>query len=735
MKRIFKHTIALIAGLASFQTMSTAQEADYTSLRLFKDVSLINPNDLTKYEVTLEAFVTGKSVISSSVKPVDIVLVLDASTSMNNTIPEYEYTARNSQYYTPSMVRNNTYYYSPDNGENFYQVQRGGSEGHRYIYYTAADGTRQQLGGEGRDNENTWNGVLYTRRTVSNPTKISLLKTAAKSFIDIVAESAKGADNTAGTKDDIDHKISIVTFSEKADNKTDGKLLNVNSNYSTLTDIIDNKIVLANWTSSDRGMEAAKVTILPAKDTSRSRVVVMFTDGVPCRTSGSGTTFEKNVAEGAIAQSLAMKSDGVTVYTIGIFDSETDNIKTYMNRVSSNYPNASGMDNDEGGTPADTKYYQLSNGANLSSIFQKIAEESVADVIKLDANTTTVLDVVSSNFIIPEEVKSKDIDIKIYDVDEYKVDYKDVEYKEETGGKTYYWGYSFKTAATAITPAPTPVRDGNSVTVNGFDFTKADTFVNNELVPGNWVGGREIQGTGGTTETVYAGRKIVIKFPITLSPDYQGGYAMPSNESTSGIYVNGKQVKPFPIPHVDYPSLCIVKHGLQAGESAIFEVTGPENVKYNVALTQKKKSDGTLAPCYIVLKRLETGTYTVKELNWSWMYNEANATTAPTISFEVLPADQVGITTATLLAGSDLENSGNVIGKKASKVVKSVSVPFVMIKDSEGTYDSAAISVLYEFTNTRNTAGKPARGEGWSNNRLAGGTLKTGSTENGILEE
>ena len=72
----------------------------------------------------------------------------------------------------------------------------------------------------------------------------------------------------------------------------------------------------------------------------RSRIVVMFTDGEP----GDGSKFEADVANAAIKESYATKNTyGATVYAVGLYTSASDNTTNFMNCVSSNCPNAQSM--------------------------------------------------------------------------------------------------------------------------------------------------------------------------------------------------------------------------------------------------------------------------------------------------------------------------------------------------------------------------------------------------------
>lgn len=132
-----------------------------------------------------------------------------------------------------------------------------------------------------------------------------------------------------------------------------------------------------------------------AKNTDRKnvkRVVILFTDGEPTHYSG----FNTNVASAAIQFAKAIKSDA-DIYTIGIFANAdekitghtghgewTDAEKTnaFMHGLSSNYPNALSYDNlgtrakDSNGN--DATYYKATDASSLIDIFKQIGDEIIS---------------------------------------------------------------------------------------------------------------------------------------------------------------------------------------------------------------------------------------------------------------------------------------------------------------------------------------------------------------------
>ena len=187
--------------------------------------------------------------------------------------------------------------------------------------------------------------------------RIDALKAAANSFIDEIA-----ARNAGISKADQRHSVAVVKFSGKKtglvgnDTYRDGRhtynysqamqnLTVVDANgASNLKDQV-NAISPAGATRSDYGLELAQSQLKGGRAGAR-KVVVFFTDGKPT----SFSEFDDGVASSAIATAKAIKDDGGTVYTIGIFsganatadptNNRTSSENKFMQAVSSNYPNA-----------------------------------------------------------------------------------------------------------------------------------------------------------------------------------------------------------------------------------------------------------------------------------------------------------------------------------------------------------------------------------------------------------
>lgn len=800
MKKIYTYIFVAAALLSGFSLRTYAQQPDPTdAIHLSKVITPVDA-DNGKYTIDLETYVTGTSVttVTTTSKPVDLVLVLDVSSSMDRSSGSQETTARKSQSYTYNQAGNGTYGYMHTDGTIYKVYQErtnkvGGTRYYRLFFRDSAD-NKHYLSGEGitdtaptnvtADNKTIYTGVLYEYR---NLTRLEVLKKACVAFIDKVADNAKGKDNTLGTSDDIKHRISIVTFdkhehyitgntTDYEKSRTDADKTNnftpIYDTYSGNVAILKQNIqelTLGSGTRQDRGILAAKNNI-DAIDATRfaesSKVIVMFTDGEPYGSNEVITDEDhpdghslsrEEVANKAIEYAKPMKNREGTykaqVFSVTMAITNQTYIN-YMKYISSNYPDAVSASNP--GTPLldGGFYFDAGEGENLESIFEAIASSSTVggETIELNESSTSVIDVVSDNFLIPAGTKVADITCKVMactGVDE------NGNYTWVDKGQAGYYGDATKDnpvlELSSTDDAPwvddndhSKGKIKNKISVTNFNYGLDDVWdkaTGNIVTKGNWVGPRTKNGN-----TDHWGKKVVISFPVEVNPDYEGGYAMPSNDIESGIYVDGKKIKPYPVPSVDTPSICIMKDGLKIGESAIFEITSSDDasVHYTVVLTQKELTNslGRPAPCYIVIKRL-TGNkdYTVTEkTNWSWMYT----TTKTSITQELISANTFGITAAALSSSpaTDLENNSTRVGRQINaKDIKGTNPDQVycilLNKTGDITTDDlsgGAISLLYHFTNTRVETGKPARAEAYVNNKFEGGKT-TGGTEAGGSEE
>lgn len=264
-----------------------------------------------------------------------------------------------------------------------------------------------------------------------------------------------------------------------------------------------NQLTAAGATRADYGMQHAQTIVNGAMGNGRQKVVIMFTDGQPNTWQG----FSATVAKDAIKASKSIKDAGATVYTIGCFGTtplDNSNIGKYMNRVSSNYPDATNMNN---GTRGVGDYYKtVSSAEDLNNIFKTISETVGTTTVKLD-DTSVLRDVISDSFTLPEGYK--DGDIKAYSVS------CESSTKNADGTYTYTWKTTPDAGKYTVTVDPS---DNKTINVTDFGYAA------------NWVDQYDVGGSKSH------GKKLVVEIPIVLDPDATG--SVDTNGPASGVYAS-----------------------------------------------------------------------------------------------------------------------------------------------------------------------------------------------------
>lgn len=528
-KRMLSLLLAVIMILSVMPITASAAENDGTTggIKTHKEY-----NEETGY-LTLEAYVTGESQTQIVAQPVDIALVLDVSGSMEE-LKQYSWT--DIGWYWAYKESDSFIKVTNRNDLNDLDTVYGAAEGtyllHSVTLWTHGKGytPMRYSGGEWQylNKDKEWANVANSSYGSGDIyiTKLNALKIAVKRFID-----------TANAASDPAHpnRISIIKFAgDKKDTIGDERydssntdsgwsnysqivqdLTNVNDNASTLKTTVDS-LLASGATRADFGMQHAQ-TVLASTDSSRKKVAIMFTDGEPT----SGNSFETAVANGAITAAKALKDSGTTIFTVGCFSTtpKTDPT-TYMNYVSSNYPNATSLTS--GGASVSTKYYSTAaTSADLTGIFKKISQEVGGASVTL-TETTVLKDTISDYFNLDESVDgSRKIEVHTETCTAIDADGNPTAWQKDNDNTVY----NVKTA-------------GKTITVEGFDYSA------------NWVGSHNGQP---------GGKKIVLRIPIKPIDEKCWGLGLPTNDAgNSGIYVDNKPVAPFSVPTVNFPYYEIV---------------------------------------------------------------------------------------------------------------------------------------------------------------------------------
>ncbi len=438
-KKLASRLLAALMALACVLTLlpgaaMAAGEDDGGKMVVDKTATL---EDDGTYTIELSAYATGQTTTETikTGKPLDIVLVLDQSGSMADSITSYSYQARTSQGYSYSNYSNREYYYL-DEDRNYYRVRRGSDWdwGYTYYLYYTKNGQRYYLSGTGvttqrptnvRDSSATiWTGVLYQRSSTST-SKLNALKTAVTNFVNSVSANAK--------EYNVEHRIAMVGFASKGtDNSAwkntglfvDGYLKEyANSWWGTSSQLSSqdykDALVVVNDVDGDiagsisraignldaegatrtsYGLEMAQKVFENNKDSERQRVVVLFTDGEPGKSG-----YENSEANSALRKAYVLKNENkATVYSVGLYDSDPENnTVSFMNYTSSNYPFAQSMTYP--GTKFDDKYYMTASDADeLNEIFTYIIGDSTESSTTVTLDAKSVLrDILNDGFVLP----------------------------------------------------------------------------------------------------------------------------------------------------------------------------------------------------------------------------------------------------------------------------------------------------------------------------------------------
>ena len=439
------------------------------------------------YTLRLEAYATGSTYTTVSSKPTDIVLVLDISGSMSDYI---------------SVANKETVANLDPKYAEYYKWRVNFGLGDKWCDMRYHEGEWQY-----RISFNHW--IDCDKSLLGNSAeikKINALKIAVDGFLDSTAQNSG------------DNRVALVTYASGASTKNE-----LTSNFDTIKNSVW-KLNANGATYADAGMANAKDVLdkIPA-DRDSNKVVIMFTDGEPNHGSG----FDEEVANTTISTSKQMKDNGVTVYTVGVMKDAnnadtTSDFNRYMNYVSSNYPDATSMNN--GGEkyehPDGGNYYLTAdNLETLKEIFKNISNEvGGATNSKLDS-ATVMKDIISDSFQLPVGASANSIRV-------YTADCTAINDDIPTFGTD---NPSDLTASIA--------EDGRTITVTGFDYSA------------NYVGKNTTTGDLHTP-----GKKLIVEIPIVVRTGFLGGNNVPTNGDTSGVYdKDGNSVEKFVVPTVNVP--------------------------------------------------------------------------------------------------------------------------------------------------------------------------------------
>lgn len=358
----------------------------FTNSVSFGDIN-VAMTDGADFLIGLSALSSASSKTTTSQTPLDIVLALDLSGSMNSPMDDGSYTP------VYNVDQNEEYYIYASNSWKAVEYSNGAWRG---VNHSNANTATYQPKTSTNDNDES-HTQFY-----SGESRLDALKTAVKDFIGATAEQ-----NDEIGDPDKQHRIAVVKFASNNSGDTGDELYadgNFEYNYtqivsgltaygtancSTLQYTVDG-FIASGTTSADYAMTHVQ-TVLESARTNAKKVVIFFTDGEPTHYSG----FWQDVAASAVNAARSIKNEGAVIYTIGVFDdadpsdTTSNNFNIYMNGISSNYPDASATstgvstkDNNASrwvpalGDPAEENdYYKAAESSEeLSSIFEEISK-------------------------------------------------------------------------------------------------------------------------------------------------------------------------------------------------------------------------------------------------------------------------------------------------------------------------------------------------------------------------
>ena len=338
-----------------------------------------NPNDalVALSALSSAASITGTEVVT---QPLDIVLLLDASSYMDAGTPITNYTQVPSDAVNPTLAAM---------GIMKYAVQIDGVY-HDVVYV-----------------ENAWHVDDASGEVVSpdtqqfyskiekESTKLDVLKESAESFVQSVADMNESLD------DSVKHHLSIVQFGAQENENntyTDPGTQELTSSTKVLKElgVVDDTTnesfnsaidsVEAEGLSSalDLGMQQAQDVINHGGRDDAKKIVIVFTAGSP-RHSWDQEITDNEIADPALDVAASLKDENGTdadIYTVGFFEGADSSITaTWPNNllqgISSNYPNAAvGADGIElGGRDQTNNYYFNANSAeDLQVVFEALTQ-------------------------------------------------------------------------------------------------------------------------------------------------------------------------------------------------------------------------------------------------------------------------------------------------------------------------------------------------------------------------
>lgn len=354
-------------GTANVGRIWTDKSVSTGNITLDPNGGTINKEDSSDFLVALSALSSTSNKVTYTDKPLDIVLVLDVSLSMDYRMPVY----------ADELDTNETYY--TDDGSGWGNAVTWNRQ-YQEWGYRGVMGRWNSITPTTSADDDTWGRTqLY-----GSQTRLDALKSAVGSFLQATAEKNAGISG-----DENKHNVAIVDFA--GSERLDAGLTTCDTDGAASLTSTVNQLTTRSSTDPSGAMEMAQdilngdVLQGERPRDNAQKIVIFFTDGQPNSASDG-------VSAVRTAHSIKQDNDAL-IYSVGILpeaDPSVDPTSRYatdedklMHAVSSNYPdaNADRRDNDYddisfGDRAPDSNYYMTANNADeLDSIFNQIAQD------------------------------------------------------------------------------------------------------------------------------------------------------------------------------------------------------------------------------------------------------------------------------------------------------------------------------------------------------------------------
>lgn len=517
------HLIILI-GITLMGWNCVSAQTPPDGLHISKTWTADDPDKGDSGVVTLEAFVTGSSIVVSTVVPTDIVIVVDQSGSMSQNFSGNQTKLQALKNAVTSFVQN---------------VQENASE-HGVDHKVA-------IVGFAMGNQSAGGIQAYYNTEILTPTEVNYQNI---------------------TTTDWQNALLLANDNGQVNGALTSAIQNISARGGTLMQYglemaynILNKRPQPNYNAG---------TVEEPDWQPRMQIVVFFTDGYPGLSSNndyfteSGNYNNQSTADATVKQANLLKTAGAKVFSVGIFSGATPEAayqtslnynqwrtgiqaaNGLMHFISSNYyfttTQGNYLENDENKTdtvyisnldngwslqttqehPAghhDNGFYlSASNASQLSQVFTMIANSIASVPIEMDMQTI-VQDQISPNFTLPEGANQDSILV-----------YAPRCIGVNTAVTPFDYSFDSLHDGVKIDGAVTIIND--LIRITGFDFSEM------------WCG------LEGGDPTRPHGRKLVIQIPLKIQEGVWGD-GLPTNGPMSLIFPNGDTLNPigsFPIP-------------------------------------------------------------------------------------------------------------------------------------------------------------------------------------------